>query len=87
MYFDGNKVYNDKSTSLEINDISSEMLLLFAIEICKTFRQDSVLIKDFNKNKFFLCDSEEVEGEIPEEKIKNASKDLVNLKNVNTKTK
>ncbi|MGN1394198.1 MAG: hypothetical protein ACI4V7_09275 [Succinivibrionaceae bacterium] len=87
VYFDGNKVYNDKSTSLEINDISSEMLLLLAIEICKAFRQDSVLIKDFNKNKFFLCDSEEVEGEIPEEKIKNASKDLANLKNVNTKTK
>lgn len=75
-----NEIYNDRSTSIEINDIPSEMLLLFAIEICKEFKQETVLVKDFNTNKIFLVDDEGIEGDSPQNRIDNANKELQKLK-------
>lgn len=84
-YFDGNKIYNDTSTSIEIDDIPSELLLLFAIRLCEEFKQDTVLVKDFNTNKIFLVDSEKIPGETPEEQIENTAKELIKVKNINKK--
>jgi hypothetical protein len=54
-------------------------LLLFAIELCRAFKQESVLVKDFNTNRIFLVDGDEIPGNIREEKIDNAAKE--NCKN------
>lgn len=83
-YQSGNQIYNDKSTSLELGGVPSELLLLFAIELCKEFKQESVLVKDFNTNKIFLVDSEGIEGNNAQEKLVNASKELDKTKELNT---
>ena len=76
-------IYNDKSTSIEIGGIPSEMLLFFAIALCKEFKQDTVLVKDFNKDKIFLVDSEGIEGDSSKDKILNAREELKKVKNLN----
>lgn len=86
-YFDGDNIYNDLSTSIEIDDIPSEILLLFAVRLCDEFKQDVVLVKDFNTGKIFLVDSEDILGSTPEEQIKNATEDLMNVKDLNKKAK
>lgn len=83
-YQSGDKIYNDKSTSIELGGVPSELLLLFAIEISKTFKQETVLVKDFNTNKIFLVNGNDVPGNTPSEKLMNASKDLENLNTLNT---
>ena len=86
-YYSNGQEYNDTSTCIEINDIPSEILLILATEICRQFKQREVLVKDFNTNKIFLCNADEIEGISSKDKIKNAAKDLENLKNINKKTK
>lgn len=52
------KSYNENSLSLEIIGISSEQLQKIAEEICIQFNQESVLVKDFAKNKMYLVNGE-----------------------------
>lgn len=55
------RVYNEKSSSLEILGVPSEVLLLLATEIAKDFKQETVLVKDLNKNRFYLADQRRVD--------------------------
>lgn len=66
---DGN-IYDEKSTTIEIAGVPSEVLLLLGIEIANEFKQETVLIKDLNKNKFYLADRK---------KVKDAGKELKKL--------
>ena len=86
-YQSGNQIYNDKSTSLELGGVPSELLLLFAIELCKEFKQETVLVKDFNTNKIFLVDSEGIAGKTPQDKLINATKELEKANDLNTSIK
>lgn len=54
---DNGEMYNEKSLSVEINGLSSKGLLNVAEMIAKAFQQESVLVKDLNKNKIYLADS------------------------------
>ncbi len=54
---DGN-TFNEKSISIEINGISSKGLIYLAEEIAREFNQESVLVKDLNKNKIFLVNQD-----------------------------
>jgi hypothetical protein len=66
------RVYNEKSSSIEILGVPSEVLLLLATEIANDFKQESVLVKDFNKNRFYLADRRRVDDVSKEvSKIKN----------------
>lgn len=55
-YVSGGNVYDEKSASIEILGVPSEVLLLLGTEIANDFKQETVLIKDFNRDKFYLAD-------------------------------
>lgn len=82
-----NEVYNDTSATIELGGIPSELLLLFAIEVCKAFKQRNVLVKDFNTNKIFFVNQTDIAGNSPAEKLINATKDLNKLEKINTALK
>lgn len=82
---DNNKIYNEKSTSIELGGVPSEMLILFAVELCKMFKQESVLVKDFNTNRIFLVDPEYIPGNTTQEKIQNAAKEVAKEMQLNSK--
>lgn len=56
---DNGEMFNDKSICLEINGLSSKSLLKLAEMIADRFRQETVLVKDLNRNKIYLADSNE----------------------------
>lgn len=58
---DTGKVFNDKSYTIEIGGLSSKGLLNLAERIANEFEQQTVLVKDFNNNKFYLADGNESE--------------------------
>lgn len=53
---DTGRVFNDKSYTIEIGGLSSKGLLDLAERIANEFEQQTVLVKDFNANKFYLAD-------------------------------
>ena len=53
---DNGEMYNEKSLSVEINGISSRNLLTFAELLAQEFRQETVLVKDLNRNKIYTAD-------------------------------
>lgn len=53
---DNGEMYSDKSVCLEVNGLSNKSLLKLAETIAKYFRQESVLVKDLNKDKIYLAD-------------------------------
>ena len=55
---DNNKVYDENSITFEINGLSSESLLKVAELVAQYFEQETVLVKDLNKNKIYLADIE-----------------------------
>lgn len=61
---DDKELFDEKSTSIEVNGISSSSLLLLAEYICKSFRQETVLVKDFNCDKIYLADKERFAGSL-----------------------
>ena len=79
-------VFNEKSSSIEIGGISSEVLILFAIALCKEFRQETVLVKDFNINKIFYVDSKGIDEETPKQRMSNATKEIEKAKKLNSET-
>ena len=54
---DNGEMYNENSLSVEINGLSSESLLKVAEMIAQEFMQETVLVKDLNKNKIYTADS------------------------------
>ena len=54
---DNGEMFNEKSLSIEINGLSSKSLVRLAEDIADEFKQETVLVKDLNKNKIFLVDS------------------------------
>ena len=53
---DEGNVFDENSTSVEIDGLSSDGLLRLAETIARVFRQETVLVKDFNTMKFYLAD-------------------------------
>jgi len=51
-------VYSEKSTTLEIAGVDTKILFDIAEEIAVEFKQESVLVKDYNKNKIYLVNSD-----------------------------
>ena len=49
---------NEKSTTIELLGIESEELIDIATDICNKFGQETVLLKDYNKNKIFVVNGE-----------------------------
>ena len=54
---DKGNVYNEKSIAIEINGLSSKSLLTIAAMIARKLRQETVLVKDLNKNKIYTAAS------------------------------
>ena len=52
---DNGEEYKESSTTIEVNGISSEALLRLAEMVARVFGQETVLVKDFNSNKFYLA--------------------------------
>lgn len=50
-------VYDDKSVCVEVDGLSSKSLLKLAETIADNFRQETLLVKDLNKNKIYLRQS------------------------------
>jgi hypothetical protein len=50
------KIYNEKSYTITITDVSSIMLKYIAEKICKEFKQETVMLNDFNENKVYFID-------------------------------
>ena len=55
---DAGKKMDEKSTTIELLGIESEELVDIATDICKTFGQETVLLKDYNKNKIFVVNGD-----------------------------
>ena len=53
---DNGEMYNERSLAVEINGLSSESLLKVAEMIAQEFMQETVLVKDLNKNKIYTAD-------------------------------
>ncbi len=43
-----------KSYSMTIEGVDSDVLILIATEICKEFKQETVMVREFNKNKVYF---------------------------------
>lgn len=52
---DNGEKYTEHSMTIEVNGLSSEGLLYLGEMIARGFHQETVLIKDLNKNKFYLA--------------------------------
>jgi hypothetical protein len=53
--------FNEKSFTIDIAGVDSDALILMASEICREFKQDTVMVRDFNKNGtkvYFVNDDE-----------------------------
>ena len=72
-------IFDEKSITVEVNGISSSGLLLLAEFICKSFKEEVVLVKDINVNKIYLADREKFSGSIEDLKHQ--------LDNLNIKSK
>ena len=55
---DNGEMYSDKSVALEVDGLSSASLLRLAEILATAFQQETVLVKDLNKNKIYLADAE-----------------------------
>ena len=54
---DNGEMYNEKSLAVEINGLSSDSLLSVAEMFAQEFMQETVLVKDLNKNKIYTADA------------------------------
>lgn len=65
--------------------MSSEFLLLFATEVCKEFKQETALVKDYNTSKIYYANRKDIEGVNPDEIYSNATNELEKTKSLNKK--
>lgn len=77
---DNGEMFNDKSICLEINGLSSKSLLKLAEMIADRFKQETVLVKDLNKNKIYLADSNEYDDSFDSD-LDNINKECVHSEN------
>ena len=55
---DNGKMFNEKSLSIEFGGLSSKALMSVSEMLADEFNQETVLLKDLNKNKVFLVNSD-----------------------------
>ena len=55
-YVSDGKVYNERSISLEVLGMPTEVLMRLAAWIARDFNQESVLLKDYNTGRNLLID-------------------------------
>ena len=79
------EIFDESSITLEFAGMSSEFLLLFATEVCKEFKQETALVKDYNNGKIYYANGKDVDGVNPDEVYSNASVELQKTKNLNKK--
>lgn len=55
---------NKNSYTIGIVGVDSDVLILIASEICKEFKQETVMVRDFNKSKvYFVNDKEYIKND------------------------
>lgn len=55
---------NKNSFTIGIDGVDSDVLILIASEICKEFKQETVMVRDFNKSKvYFVNDKEYIKND------------------------
>ena len=55
---------NKNSFTIGIDGVDSDILILIASEICKEFKQETVMVRDFNKSKvYFVNDKEYIKND------------------------
>ena len=79
------EIFDESSITLEFSGMSSEFLLLFATEVCKEFKQETALVKDYNTSKIYYANRKDIEGVNPDEIYNNATNELEKTKNLNKK--
>ena len=52
------KCYGEKSLSVEIIGVDTNTMIKIAEELCKAFKQESVLLKDYSSNRIMFIDGE-----------------------------
>lgn len=50
---------NKNSFTITIDGVDSDILILIASEICKEFKQETVMVRDFNKSKVYFVNDKE----------------------------
>lgn len=50
-------VWNENSVTIEIVGVTSDKLIAIAEDLCRTFNQESVLVKDYNNGKVLFVNS------------------------------
>lgn len=79
-------LYNQKSLTFDFKNLPTELLFVFALKLCKTCHQQTLLIIDMNTNKIYILENDTDTKTTPEEisEILNAlSHDfLIRLKNI-----
>lgn len=75
---DNGEEFKESSTTIEVNGLSSEGILRLAEMIARVFKQETVLVKDFNANKFYLANGlrREKTPDFSKIKIKNESRSV-----------
>lgn len=60
---DNGEHFDERSKTIEVNGLSTKGLLWLAELIARMFHQETVLVKDFNANKFYLANGRKTGGE------------------------
>ena len=79
---DNGEEYDERSTTIEINGLSSDGLLRLAEMIARIFHQETVLVKDFNNMKIYLANGLRSNDNPDFSKINSKVKNkIINIKN------
>lgn len=82
-YVSGDDVFDERSTSVEICGCPSALLMLFAAKICEDFRQESVLVKDYNTGHIYLADASGFNQETVDGVLKAVELELAKVERLN----
>lgn len=52
-------MYKKKSYTMAIDGVDFDVLILIATEICKEFKQETVMVRNFNKSKVYFVNDKE----------------------------
>lgn len=56
---DNGQIFDENSISVELLGVDTNTLVKFAEELCRTFKQESVLVKDYANNKIYFVDGDD----------------------------
>lgn len=82
-YVSGDSVYDERSTTIEICGCPSALLMLFAAKICEDFKQESVLVKDYNTGHIYLVDANGFNQNTIDEVLKAVELELTKVERLN----